>query len=144
MSGAENPVAVLHISTTDADLARLYPWLDDAAKADALPPKLLQQMHVALDEAVSNIVLHAFSAGEEERLRVEYVPGGADVALVVSDSGKPFNPIEAPALPRGENLETLSAGGKGLILLRHFCKDISYRWAQGRNYLTLRFPRAVA
>jgi anti-sigma regulatory factor (Ser/Thr protein kinase) len=140
MATPEPAPALLRMTTDPADLARLYPWLDDAARPFALAPKLLNGMQVALEEAVMNVAMHGYqddAAGEIiVRLRIE-----ADAAILqVEDHGPPFDPVAAPRTADPVTLEDNDAGGLGLKLLRHFCKDISYAREMDSNRLTLRFP----
>ncbi len=123
----------LNISGAAADLARLYPWLDEAAAQDEIPDSVLSRMHVALEEAVMNIAMHALPADGGDRITVTYQRGPGLATLTVSDPGPEFDPVT------GQAAEDAEIGGKGLILLRHFCKDVSYRREEGQNRLTLRF-----
>lgn len=123
----------LRLTTALADLGRVYPWLDDAAAGDALPEAFLARVHVALEEAVANIAMHA----DTDAFTLEYLADAACVTLVITDEGLPFDPILAPVASRGE----AEAGGKGLILLRHFCKDLHYERLNGVNKLAMRFER---
>jgi serine/threonine-protein kinase RsbW len=125
--------AALQIGTGAQDLARLYPWLDEAAKPYLLPPQLLHAMHVALEEVVMNIVMHG-QAEETVAVMAEFTPETA--SLCIEDSGPAFDPTAAPSRPA-----TLEPGGAGLKLLRHYCQDIAYERRAGRNRLTLRFNR---
>jgi anti-sigma regulatory factor (Ser/Thr protein kinase) len=132
--------ATLRVGSAAADLARLYPWLDTQADARHLPKTVLARMHVALEEAVMNVAMHAFSPGEpgEITVRLDTSPDGA--ALVVEDSGRPFDPTAAPSPERPTSLSEARPGGLGLTLLRHYCREISYARIGDRNRLTLRFP----
>jgi anti-sigma regulatory factor (Ser/Thr protein kinase) len=144
MAMPEAAPAALRMTTELADLARLYPWLDDAAKPFGLPPKLLEGMHVALEEAVMNVAMHAYkdAAGGEIIVRLQVA---ADAAiLMVEDHGPAFDPVAAPQTPKKVTLADTGAGGLGLKLLRHFCKDISYARETDLNRLTLRFPIEAA
>jgi anti-sigma regulatory factor (Ser/Thr protein kinase) len=62
-SGAGDETAVLRIGVALEDLGRLYPWLDDAAAARQVPRPTVQKMHVALEEAVLNVAMHAYGPG---------------------------------------------------------------------------------
>jgi anti-sigma regulatory factor (Ser/Thr protein kinase) len=132
--------AVLHITTAPEDLARLYSWLETSAEACHLPKSVLQGMHIVLEEAVTNVAMHAFPPGEqgEVTIRLQAAPGAA--SLVVEDSGRPFDPTAAPAHHRPASLLEAEPGGLGLTLLRHYCRDIGYERIGDRNRLTLRFP----
>jgi anti-sigma regulatory factor (Ser/Thr protein kinase) len=127
---------VLTLGASLQELTRLYPWLDEAAREDALPPKLLHRLHVTLEEAVVNVAMHAYPPGEAGSVTIEYVSDAEAVSLMVKDFGVPFDPT-AEAVGG----ETPEIGGKGLILLRHFCPDVSYRRDGEENQLSLRFPR---
>jgi len=125
--------ASLTISGAAADLARLYPWLDETTAADALPEALAQKIHVALEEAVANVALHAYAGDTTTPMTIEYAHDSGSVTLTLTDSGPPFDPTTAQA-PKDAEI-----GGNGLNLIRHFCKDLTYRRLDGRNQLTMRF-----
>jgi anti-sigma regulatory factor (Ser/Thr protein kinase) len=59
----------------------------------------------------------------------------------VEDAGRPFDPGAAELPARPASLADAMPGGLGLRLLRHHCRDLSYRRTDGRNRLTLRFLR---
>jgi serine/threonine-protein kinase RsbW len=129
----------LRMTNALADLARLYPWLDDAAKHFALPPKLLEGMHVALEEAVMNVAMHSYPQDQSGEIIVELQAEANAAILRVVDFGPPFDPVSAPQTGK-PSLTDAGPGGLGLKLLRHFCKDITYDPGAGSNRLTLRFP----
>jgi anti-sigma regulatory factor (Ser/Thr protein kinase) len=132
--------AELRLGTDTAELARLYPWLETEAKARNLPPALLPGMHVAVEEAVANVALHAFGPDQPGEIAVLLSTSADGAAVVVADSGPPFDPGTVAAPERPASLEAAMPGGLGLTLLRHYCRDVSYRRIGGRNHLTLRFP----
>jgi anti-sigma regulatory factor (Ser/Thr protein kinase) len=132
MAAPDEAPEFLRITTAVSDLARLYPWLDEAGARLGITDPLLGRMHVALEEAVMNIVMHGFDAPEGQEILVRLSAGPA---LTVEDAGREFNPVTAPekkAPPEDE------PGGLGLKLLRHYCQ-LTYRRAGGRNILTMQF-----
>jgi serine/threonine-protein kinase RsbW len=136
MAGPE----VLRITTEPTDLARLYPWLDDAGSRCGVPKPLLQSMQVAAEEAVMNVAMHAYVPGSLGEIIVQLKTQADMAVLVVEDTGPPFDPVTAPEKPRSKNLTETQQGGLGLKLLRHYCKDISYARTNDLNQLTMRFP----
>jgi serine/threonine-protein kinase RsbW len=126
----------LRLGADMAGLARLYPWLEAAAAG--LPDKLRHDMHVALEEAVVNVAMHALPADARDGIvvRLERAAGPVLVGavLVVEDNGTAFNPVAAPDASGRD-----APGGLGLKLLRHFCRDVRYERAEGVNRLTMRF-----
>jgi len=132
--------AVLRIGVALADLGRLYPWLDGAAAARKVPDATVQRMHVALEEAVANVAMHAYGPDASGEITIRLLASPDAAALVVEDAGPAFDPTSARPRPRAASLEETEVGGLGLTLLRHFCSDIAYERAGDRNRLTLRFP----
>lgn len=136
-------MADLALTTAPEDLARLYPWLDEAAAAAGVTEPLLGRMHVALEEAVMNVAMHGIGLGRrDEVITVRLLTDDGAVALVVEDAGPEFDPVAAPDVEKSVSLEGIGAGGLGLRLLRHYCKDMVYAREAGVNRLTLRFMQA--
>jgi anti-sigma regulatory factor (Ser/Thr protein kinase) len=136
------PAAILRIGVAAADLARLYPWLDTEAREHGVPDAIAQRMHVALEEAVMNVAMHAYAPGEDGEITIRLLTAPDEVVLVIEDAGPEFDPTLAQRRPRATRIEDAQPGGLGLTLLRHFCSDISYQRAGKTNCLTLRFPFA--
>jgi serine/threonine-protein kinase RsbW len=134
------PAAILRIGVAAADLARLYPWLDSEARAHGVPDATAQRMHVALEEAVANVAMHAYAPGEEGEITIRLLTTPDAAVLVIEDAGPAFDPTLAQPRPRAARIEDAQPGGLGLTLLRHFCGDIGYQRVDQRNRLTLRFP----
>ncbi len=129
----------LQITTSLADLARLYPWLDSAAAPHNLPAKLLESMHVALEEAVMNVTMHAALPEDAPEILIRFSAAPGMVELLIEDSGQEFNPVTAPEKPRPKSLAEAEPGGMGLKLLRRYCTSMHYERTASRNRLTLRF-----
>ena len=129
--------AHLQIGSGAEDLARVYPWLDEAIQPCRLPDALSHAMHVALEEAVQNVAMHA---GEPEIIEVTFLLSERIATLVVADNGREFDPTAAPVTNPATRLQQGEPGGLGLTLLRHYCDDIRYERVGERNRLTLRFP----
>ena len=129
----------LRITTAPADLARLYPWLDDAGARHNLAPKFLDAMHVTLEEAVMNVVMHAALPEEAPEILIQFTAAPGFAELLIEDAGQEFNPVTAPEKPRPKSLAEAEPGGMGLKLLRRYCTDMAYERTGGRNRLMLRF-----
>jgi anti-sigma regulatory factor (Ser/Thr protein kinase) len=96
-------------------------------------------MHVALEEAVMNVAMHAFPAGARGEIRIALIDAGDSVELVVEDNGMEFDPTRFFASPQTAGLQT---GGQGLKLIRHYCSDIRYERAGEWNRLWLCFSES--
>jgi serine/threonine-protein kinase RsbW len=105
-----------------------------------MPKATLNGMHVALEEVVMNIAMHGFPTGDLGEVTIRLRASRDAAVFVVEDAGRCFDPVVAPVSERRANLLETEAGGLGLTLLRHYCRDIHYERAGDLNRLTLRFP----
>lgn len=133
----------LHLTSALADLAQVYPWLDEVATG--VPAALVSRMHVVLEEAVANAALHGYPDGRTGHIVLRADRQPASLTLVVEDDGIPFDPTRvdrAPAQPggHGRSLADVEPGGWGLGLIRAFAGSVVYRRVEGRNVLAMGFP----
>lgn len=71
------------------------------AVALKLPPELVEDMRLAITEACTNVVRHAYSADETGTIEVMIRPTGDRLDLIVSDHGSGFGPspdVSGPGL----------------------------------------------
>lgn len=98
------------------------------------------EVDVAVDELFANIAHYAY--GPETgtvTIRTETAKKPPSVTLTFIDQGIPFNPLaeEVPdttALPARER----PIGGLGLFMVRKIADEITYRYENGKNILTVR------
>jgi serine/threonine-protein kinase RsbW len=121
--------------------AQAVQWLETIAEREGWPPKICFGMTLSLDEALTNIVLHAFAqhaAGDAPpAVRLSYRGDGPDLLLEIADNGLPHDPTLDVPPPLAASLDDAELGGHGLRLMRHYLKDLSYRRSPGWNHLTL-------
>ncbi len=130
---------MLHIRTDNAaDLDRIHAWLRD--EVPDISHSVLHAMQVVLEEVVTNSAKHGFPPGVPGEIRLRLSGSEDELVLIVEDHGYPFDPTTAFIPERGKDLNDIEPGGLGMTLMRHFCKDISYRRAENENRLTMRFP----
>ena len=69
------------------------------AEALRLPPELVEDMRLAVTEACTNVVRHAYRDDEDGEIEVLIRPDGDRLELVVSDRGQGFGPSADVAGP---------------------------------------------
>lgn len=113
------------------------------AQRAGLPPPLVQRVDLVLEEALMNVIHHAYAGGEGQ-LELECRPGGAgSLLLVLRDWGPPFDPLRQPELEESleanleAGLDDRHPGGMGLFLIRTMA-EAGYRREAEANVLSLR------
>jgi serine/threonine-protein kinase RsbW len=135
-----NDQAVLRLTSAVADLAQLYPWLEQAASDTPIAADVLARMHLVLEEVVANVASHGFSPDQTGQIVIRLTVGSDAAVLEVEDNGMPFNPTTAPLPPAPKSLSDAVPGGAGLRLIRRFCQSIAYQQLHPINHLTMKFP----
>jgi serine/threonine-protein kinase RsbW len=117
-------------------LARLA--LSGLADIVTLPEELLADLKLALTEAVSNSVRHAYADGSGF-VSIVYELSGAALAVEVVDDGKGFDPERPPALEG----EELTEGGLGIAIIRTIADEFELQSSRGVRGSRLRFVKRL-
>lgn len=125
--------------TFTADIGQLREMLQWILKALAPLPlnrKELHRIEVASEEAIVNILLHAYQGNPNVlTLEVEaHADGSAQIRFV--DQGPPFNPLEHAPVEAPLELEEQEVGGLGIHFMRKYIERIEYKRDQDQNHLT--------
>ena len=103
------------------------------------PEECRIQIDIALDEILSNIIRYAYGP-EGGPVTVRFQAGDAPpgAVITVTDRGVPFNPLESEPPDLSTPLRSRPVGGLGLFVVRSTMDEVSYRYEDGRNILTVR------
>lgn len=85
----------------------------------------LAQIELGVEEAVSNVVRHAFPADEEAVFDVSFQPTTLGLEILIHDQGLPFDPSRIAAFD--PLAETEAQGGLGMHLIRRAFDEVEYR-----------------
>jgi serine/threonine-protein kinase RsbW len=117
-------------------LARLA--LSGLADIVGLSDEQLADLKLALTEAVSNSVRHAYADGAGF-VSIAYELSGVALAVEVVDDGKGFDP-ERPAPLEGEEL---TEGGLGIAIIRSIADEFELQSQPGVRGSRLRFVKRL-
>ncbi len=108
-------------------LPPLQAFVTAAARDRGFEGKALGEIEVALEEAVANVLHHAYEEGEEGTfdVTVEAVPLG--LALTVADRGIPYAPESVPPYSAPHDADETPRRGLGLFLMRNLADEVSFR-----------------
>lgn len=101
--------------------------------------KAQMQIDVAIDELFGNIAYYAY-APETGTATVRFEAEGEPPCAVITfiDSGKPFNPLANSDPDVTLSAEERQIGGLGIFMVKKTMDDVSYRYDDGQNILTIR------
>lgn len=129
----------LDIGNSLDEIPGLADWVEAFGEDHDLPPKLVFQLNLALEELVTNIVCHAYADDLPHRIKVSLALEDGAVAAEIEDDGRPFDPFaEAPVPDLEQALDDRPIGGLGVHLIRSFMAEVGYRRDGERNLVRLR------
>jgi serine/threonine-protein kinase RsbW len=113
--------------------------LSGLAQLGAISDDTKADLKLALTEAVSNSVRHAYGPGGDGHVDVRYELAPDRLGIEVVDDGEGFDPDEAASFDGGD----LSEGGLGIAIIRAIADDFEIESAPGRRGSRLRFVKQL-
>ena len=125
------------IGTDPGEVARVNAAFAEFAAAHALPASVRRSLHVALDELLTNTMVHGFAGREGGAVTVAVELHPDRVSVTITDDGKPFDPFGLAAPDTELPLAERPVGGLGLHLVRGMLDEVSYQRRADRNVVVL-------
>lgn len=119
------------------EVARVIDSLEEFGAGRGIAPEQTLRFALALDELVTNIILHGFAgrSGGIIRLVVEHSDGVLKAELI--DDGPPFDPFLAEVEAPGGDIEHRRVGGLGISLVKASMDRTGYRRDGGFNRVNM-------
>jgi serine/threonine-protein kinase RsbW len=111
--------------------------LTGISQVRAIGDDTMADLKLALTEAVSNSVRHAYGPSGNGHVDVTYELGANRLGIEVVDDGEGFDPDEPPSFEG----EELSEGGLGIAIIRSIADEFEIQSAPGRRGSRLRFAK---
>ncbi|RME89216.1 MAG: ATP-binding protein [Candidatus Hydrogenedentota bacterium] len=115
--------------------------LENKMKEWQIPEITREDLILAADEAITNIVMHAYAnvSDREQEKKVEVILLYKEnlLELILKDKGKSFNMSRVPAPNIEQNLKGKRRGGFGVFLMKTLMDKVRYRCHLGMNYTIL-------
>lgn len=108
-------------------------FVQNLIRQSALQPTAENKIILAVDEAISNIIEHAYEPDQEGSIEIEVEADARIFKIVIRDEGRRFD-----SDGKGElNIEKHVAAGKkkglGIFLMRRIMDEVHYQYVEGRG-----------
>ncbi len=158
---AEN--SILTIPNDLVYLPAIQAFISEIADKVGFGRRDTTMMLIAVEEAVVNVVKHAFEPDEKATFQVIVKPGNSGITIIIKDKGLPYSPSLVPEYSAPSDIDGAAKAGLGSYLIKkgvdeiffhnlgregkelHLVKHLPYRSVQDINAASEleRFPEPV-
>ena len=105
-------------------------------RIETCPPKVQNQIGIAVDEIFSNIARYAYSPEDgEATVRITV---GDDITIEFEDSGVAYDPLSNDDPDISLSAEEREIGGLGIFMVKKLMDSVEFRREGNKNILTIK------
>ena len=119
------------------NLEELFAFVEQALTSLDTPASNRNKMMMALDEALTNVVLYAYPEDQRGTVGIRIYRSANTITAEIVDHGKPFDPTTHPTPDVTLPIEQRPIGGLGIHLMRNMVTSLRYYRDQGANHFIL-------
>ena len=125
-----------------SEIPKIETFVNEVASVAGIQDHLTtSSINLALEEAITNVIMYAYPSGIDGPVYLEAVISEGKATFILSDTGKPFDPTVTPS--GSDSFESMSEGGMGLGLVHQLASSMYYEREDDENRLTLGFDGIV-
>ena len=129
----------LTLEAVKENITAVTMFVDEQLESFECSMKAQMQLDVAVDELFANIANYAYPGGVgNATLQSEFAPSERMVSITFIDSGIPYDPLKKPDPDVTLSAEERSIGGLGIFLVKKTMDDMTYRFENNQNIVTIR------
>ena len=129
----------LTLEAVKENITAVTMFVDEQLESFECSMKAQMQLDVAVDELFANIANYAYPGGVgNATIQIEFEPSERMVSITFIDSGIPYDPLKKPDPDVTLSAEERSIGGLGIFLVKKTMDDMTYRFENNQNLVTIR------
>jgi serine/threonine-protein kinase RsbW len=125
-NNSKNITKKLVIKSRTENLSSLRDFISDNANNAGLSNDDIDDIILAVDEACTNIIKHAYKSVPDGEIIIEINYNSRKFTIKLIDHGNSFDPESVPVPDLQKYLRQRKVGGLGLYLMRTLMDDVKY------------------
>ncbi len=117
---------VLVITSRTENLSKVRDFINYHAVSAGFKSSNIQDIILAVDEAVTNAIKHSYSFDPDGEIKLEVEISNDEFIITITDKGKSFDPNSIPEPDIRQYHKEHKVGGFGLYLMKKFMDDVNY------------------
>jgi len=122
-------------------LPKIRDFIVNAAVNAGLNEPDVYAVELAVDEACSNIIEHAYGGEGVGDIHCTCKVSDNDLTIILKDHGRPFEPESVPEPNFNAPIEDLKPGGAGLYLMRKMMDEIQFEFTSNNGNILVMVKR---
>jgi len=128
----KNKTGELRVKSRTENLSEIRDFVSVNAREAGIPEAIVENIILAVDEACTNIIKHAYKLSPEGEIhiKVDYDEDRFTVSII--DYGKSFDPNRVPLPDLQKYYREHRVGGLGMYLMKSLMDDVTYTSIPGK------------
>jgi anti-sigma regulatory factor (Ser/Thr protein kinase) len=114
-------------------LSRIADFIAEAGREAGFDEDTIFHVQMAVDEACSNVIEHAYQGQDQGDITLSCVCRGREWVVTVHDTGRPFDPQSIPDPNVNASLDNIKAGGLGLYFMRQLMDRVEFSFDEEKG-----------
>ncbi len=127
----------LDITSKTESVTHVVQSLEDFCLELKIDQKIIDTLLIATDEAITNIVLHAYDGKKDGKIHVSFQKEESEFIIQFTDFGKSFKPLKIKKKARLYKVDRLRIGGYGLVLMDTLMDELKFIYDKTKKANTL-------
>jgi serine/threonine-protein kinase RsbW len=108
-------------------------FVSGVARKAGFPEEDVNKIELAVDEACSNVIEHAYLKDEKKDIDIRIRTDDRKLTVIIADRGRSFNFQSVKTPDMKQYLAELRVGGLGIYLMKMLMDEVEYRSLPGKR-----------
>ncbi len=122
----------LRVKSKTENLSEIRDFVSSNANNAGIPAATIENIILAVDEACTNIIKHAYKLSPEGEIIIKIDYDNEKFTVTIIDYGKSFDPDQVPLPDLQKYYREHRVGGLGMYLMKSLMDDVSYTSVPGK------------
>jgi serine/threonine-protein kinase RsbW len=121
------------IKSRTEKLIEVRNFISRAAQKFGFSDEEASKIVLAVDEACTNIIKHAYQYDPNQDIRISVRTNRGAFEVLIEDEGKSFNPLAIKPHDVRQHLKQYRRGGLGVYLMKTLMDEVEYHFTPGKK-----------
>jgi serine/threonine-protein kinase RsbW len=121
------------IFSRTSNLLEVREFIGRAARQAGFDEEDVANIVLAVDEACTNIIKHAYQYSPNKEIEINIIPSNQSFEIRIYDTGRTFDPTTLRPPNLKEQLRQYRRGGLGVYLMKRLMDEVEYNFQPGKR-----------